>query len=81
MAKLFYMDYSKGEIFKNSNVYNHKDLPNVMSVHSFKQPSEMYRIHQFYLEQKIKDTQLILEETNKELKKWQAVTKHEKAYV
>lgn len=80
MAKLFFMDFTKGAVFNSSKVYQHRDLPNVLTVHSFKQPEEMYRIHQYYLELKVEDTKKKLASVNKEMVKWQGVTKREKAY-
>lgn len=80
MAKLFFMDFTKGAVFNSSKVYQHRDLPNVLTVHSFKQPEEMYRIHQFYLELKLEATNKKLAAVKKDISKWQGITKREKAY-
>ena len=74
------MDFTKGAVFNSSKVYQHRDLPNVLTVHSFKQPEEMYRIHQFYLELKLEATNKKLAAVKKDISKWQGITKREKAY-
>ena len=57
MSQLFYMDYSHGKIFQSSDVYNDKRLPNVLTVHSFKEPDMMFRIHQFFLELEVNSSE------------------------
>ena len=74
------MDYSKGDIFNSSQVYSNTVLPSVLTVHSFKQPQQMYLIHQFFLEQKVKETLSEIEEEKQELAKWQAITQRDRAY-
>ena len=44
------MDYSKGEIFRSATVYQSKSLQSALTVHSFKEPDMLRRIHQYYLE-------------------------------
>ena len=74
------MDYTKGAVFNSSKVYQHRDLPNVLTVHSFKQPEEMYRIHQFYLELKLEAINKKMASVKEDLTKWQGITKRDKAY-
>ena len=74
------MDFTKGAVFNSSKVYQHKDLPSVLTVHSFKQPEEMFRIHQFYLELQLEAANKKLSSVKEELTKWQGITKREKAY-
>lgn len=44
------MDYTKGEVFRSPAVYQNKNLRDALTVHSFKDPDMMHRIHQYYLE-------------------------------
>ena len=80
MNQLFYMDYSKGEIFRNADVYNNKKLPNVLTVHSFKEPDMMYRIHQFFLELEIIASQARTTQLKSELAGVAKVTGRLKAF-
>ena len=50
MRKLFYMDYTKGEMFKNTKVYHDKVFTSALIAHPFKSSDMLYRVHQFFLE-------------------------------
>lgn len=80
MSRLFYMDYTKGEIFKSEAAYKDKKLPNALTVHAFKQPAEMHKIHQYFLEVDINKTKLETQKYEKELGMVQKVTKKRRAY-
>ena len=74
------MDYSKGEIFKSEAVYKDKKLPNALTVHAFKKPAEMYKIHQYFLEVDLNKSKLEVQQYEKELAKVQKITKKRRAY-
>ena len=74
------MDYSKGEIFKSEAVYKDKKLPNALTVHAFKKPAEMHKIHQYFLEVDINKTKLETQKYEKELAKVRKFTKKQRAY-
>ena len=74
------MDYSKGEIFKSQAVYDDKKLRNALTVHSFKEPSMMHRIHQFYLEIAVSDSEKSTARMRKELAEQRKVTGKNKAF-
>ena len=80
MSQLFYMDYSKGENFRNANVYNNKKLPNVLTVHAFKEPEMMYRIHQFFMELEVIASQARTAQLKSELADVAKVTGRLKAF-
>ena len=80
MAKLFYMDYTKGAMFKNARIYNDKIFTSVISAHPFKSSDMMYRIHQFFLEITIRNYNKQIKETKKELQKIQNITNRKKAF-
>ena len=74
------MDYSKGEIFKSEAVYKDRKLPNALTVHAFKKPAEMYKIHQYFIEVDINKTKLETQKYEKELAKVKKLTKKQRAY-
>ena len=74
------MDYSKGEIFKSEAVYKDKKLPNALTVHAFKKPAEMYKIHQYFMEVDLNKTKLETQKYEKELIKLRKITKKQRAY-
>lgn len=47
------MDYTKGAMFEGTKVYTDKTVASVVTMHSFKSPDMMYRIHQFFTEMKL----------------------------
>lgn len=79
-TKLFYMDYSKGEVFKSPDVYHHRELQHALTVHSFKKPQNMQLIHQFYMELELVEMSKKTAKLNSELSKWRGITGKEKAY-
>ena len=74
------MDYSKGELFKSGAVYKDKKLPNALTVHAFKKPLEMYKIHQFFIEVDLNKTLAETTRLTKELTTVRKVTKKQRAY-
>ena len=79
-SKLFYMDYSKGEVFESPSVYQHKDLLQALTVHSFKKMEDMQLVHQFYVEMEMTERSKKNMEINSELSKWQKITGRDKAF-
>lgn len=73
-------DYSKGEIFKTTNVYNNQKLLNALTVHSFKDPNMMERIHQFYIEVAINSSMSRTQELKRDLEKVSSYTKRDRAF-
>lgn len=80
MGQLFLNDYSKGEIFKTSDVYKSKRLPNALTVHSFKEPQMMFRIHQYYLELAVNNSQLRTQMLQNELSNVAKITGRNRAF-
>ena len=80
MAKLFYVDYSKGEIFKFAAVYEDSRLANALTAHAFKDPAMMHRIHQFYLEMEVKTNDLQTIKHRNELVNEMRITGRAKAF-
>ena len=80
MSQLFYMDYSHGKIFKSSDVYNDKKLPNVLTVHSFKEPDMMFRIHQFFLELEVNSSEARTAQLKRDLASVAKLTGRVKAF-
>ena len=80
MSKLFMNDYSNGEIFKSAEVYNNQKLPNVLTLHSFKDPEMMHRIHQYYIEVAIGNSMSRTKELENELERVSKHTNRERAF-
>ena len=80
MSKLFMNDYSNGEIFKSPEVYNNEKLPNALTLHSFKDPDMMRRIHQYYIEVAISNSMLRTNELKDDLQKVSKHTNRERAF-
>ena len=74
------MDYSNGEIFKSEAVYKDKKLPNVLTVHSFKDPDMMFRIHQYFLEVAVNSSEAKTAQVKRELAKVARVTGRKRAF-
>jgi hypothetical protein len=77
---VFFMDYSKGEMFKNSKIYRDKRFTSVISAHPFKSSNMMYRVHQFFLEIKIRNNNRENQSIKKELDKVKLITMKDKAF-
>ena len=80
MRKLFFTDYSKGEMLKSANVYKDRLFVNAITSHAFKKPEIMMRVHQFYLEIAVKKSQEESERLQKELTKISKWTGRAKAF-
>ena len=80
MRKLFFTDYSKGEMLKSVNVYKDRLFVNAITSHAFKKPEIMMRVHQFYLEIAVKKSEEESERLQKELTKVSKWTGRAKAF-
>ena len=80
MRNFFYMDYSKGAMFKDPKVYRDKIFNTALTVHPFKSSEMMYRIHQFFLELAVHDNEKKGQSIHKELQTIQKKTKRTKAF-
>ncbi len=80
MSKLFYQDYSLGDIFKSPAVYEDKNLANALTIHAFKDPAMMHRVHQFFLELDVRNSELETLRYKSELEKEIKVTGKPKAF-
>ena len=74
------MDYSKGEVFKSPSVYQHKDLLQALTVHSFKKMEDMQLVHQFYVEIEMTERSNKDRDISSELSKLQKITGRDKAF-
>lgn len=80
MRKLFFMDYTKGEMFKNDKVYRDKNFISALTAHPFKNSELLYQVHQFFIEMAIKKNHESNIQLNKELETIQKRTKRTKAF-
>ncbi len=80
MGQLFMNDYSKGDIFKTPDVYDNQKLRNALTVHSFKDPNMMHRIHQYYVEIAISNSMSRTKELKRDLQKISKLTKRKRAF-
>ena len=80
MENMFFMDYSKGEMFNDPNIYYNKKFASAITAHPFKSKEMMYKIHQFFLEIESTDVEKQAQILNKELTAVQKITMKAKAF-
>ena len=81
MRDLFFMDYSKGEMFNDPNIYYDKKFTSAtITAHPFKSKEMIYKIHQFFLEIDLRDIRKQAQTLNKELTAIQKITMKAKAF-
>lgn len=78
--KLFYMDYTKGEMFKSAKVYHDQTFTSALTAHPFKTSDLLYGVHQFFLEISMKNNDKKGLQIKKELEAIQKKTKKAKAF-
>ena len=61
-------------------MYSNRELQAALTVHPFKTPEQMYRVHQFYLE--LQEAEAVKEggKRRMELRKWQTITGRNRAF-
>ena len=80
MRRLFYMDYTKGDMFKTDRVYHDKAFVSALTAHPFKSSDLLYRVHQFYLEIAMDNVEKKRLQLKKELEVVKKKTRKAKAF-
>lgn len=80
MRKLFYTDYTKGLMFKDQTIYKDKTVVSALTMHPFKTPDMMHRIHQFFIEIKLKNLDQEKRKYIKELEHIRTITHRTHAF-
>ena len=61
-------------------MYNNRELQAALTLHPFKTPEQMYRVHQFYLELHEEEAVKEGRKRKMELRKWQTITGRNRAF-
>ena len=74
------MDYSNGEVYKSPRIYRNKGFKSLLTSHPYKSTEMMYRVHQFFLELEVKNSETKSGVLKAELERIQTKTKRKRAF-